>query len=125
MNFKKLLRSYIRHVKFNSTDLYSIINRIARQRIETYLKIAKKKHEKNNEYFSSIIQMLVHVIDKGIHCADWEPGHSSVIYSKAIKLLDRKPNIDKSIKQWVESVLNEYANLQTIIISNRAAKQNS
>ena len=56
--------------------------------------------------------MLVHVIDKGIHCADWEPGHSSVIYSKAIKLLDRNPNIDKSIKQWVESVLNEYANLQ-------------
>lgn len=80
-----------------------------KERLAPFLGIAKATTFTDEDYCLSMLRMYAHVIDKGLHRSDWEPGHSRAVFEKAQYYLALCRNKQDPTLSWATRILNEYA----------------
>lgn len=79
---------------------------------ERYMSIASENNPKKDIL---LIRKYAHILDKGLHRKDAEPGHSTQIYTELKSLIDKLSNTDyreDPSYQWAKYRLDSYELLQ-------------
>ncbi|MDF7799801.1 nitroreductase family protein [Pontiellaceae bacterium B1224] len=120
---KKILISIIR--KVIPTRVYRMIKGLPylvpdgyRTRIQRYEDIAHRKHKFCNDAKMARLRLYCHILDKGLHRDDWEPGHSVNSYREAktlVEQLDLAVELkDNSCLVWAKEIVHEYETRQQL-----------
>ena len=76
--------------------------------INFYAKAAERQFTADGHGTMGMLRMCAHILDKGLHDLNWEPGHSVAIYEQTRKLLVVCSDSKDSTYSWAKSVVAEY-----------------
>lgn len=88
-----------------------ILDEKYKERIGRYVALDGKMEKGDYDFHASLLRLYAHCLDKGMHRADFEKGHSRYEYAKVLELRKRTV-VDDGTDGWIKAIIDDYHEAQ-------------